>query len=51
MGFGKTLTMISLIATDVDAEKNTNTHIEDVESDTGKQDVPTTLVIIPPPSM
>ncbi|KAI8626352.1 hypothetical protein F5Y19DRAFT_447177 [Xylariaceae sp. FL1651] len=47
MGFGKTLTMIALVATDIEAGKMADTCIEDLE--TSKPDIPVTLVIIPPP--
>lgn len=49
MGLGKTLTMIALIATDMDVEKELDSRLEDIETD--KEDTTATLVIIPPPSM
>ena len=49
MGLGKTLTMIALVAADMDAEKEMAAYIEDVEAD--QQDIAATLVIIPPPSL
>ncbi|OPB38875.1 alpha-1,6-mannosyltransferase subunit [Trichoderma guizhouense] len=47
MGLGKTLTMISLAATDLDSDMNNGVHmdIDDEQDNT----VPTTLVIVPPP--
>jgi hypothetical protein len=48
MGLGKTLTMIALVATDIDADKTIVTDVE--ETDTDLRDVAATLVIIPPPS-
>lgn len=48
MGLGKTLTMIALVAADIDAEKDMATYIEHGEAD--RQDIAATLVIIPPPS-
>ncbi|KAF0315663.1 WD domain-containing protein [Colletotrichum asianum] len=47
MGLGKTLTMISLVATDMDSEKELSIHNENDPAE--KQDVSATLVIIPPP--
>ena len=47
MGLGKTLTMIALVATDLNATKENITHAENEEG--GKRDVSATLVIIPPP--
>ncbi|KAJ3569743.1 hypothetical protein NPX13_g5978 [Xylaria arbuscula] len=47
MGFGKTLTMISLVATDGEAEETADVYIEESESD--KPEIAATLVIIPPP--
>ncbi|KAJ2988129.1 hypothetical protein NUW58_g4138 [Xylaria curta] len=47
MGFGKTLTMISLVATDKDAGEMTDICMEG--SETRKPDIAATLVIIPPP--
>ncbi|KAL6819861.1 SNF2 family N-terminal domain-containing protein [Trichoderma camerunense] len=47
MGLGKTLTMISLAATDLDSDMNNSVHMDiDDEQD---NIVPTTLVIVPPP--
>lgn len=46
MGLGKTLTMISLIATDLESGRDLNMHEDDAP--TSKQDVGATLVIIPP---
>jgi hypothetical protein len=48
MGLGKTLTMIALVATDIDTEKTEVTAPEEVDTDS--KDVAATLVIIPPPS-
>ncbi|KAI1074222.1 SNF2 family N-terminal domain-containing protein [Whalleya microplaca] len=47
MGLGKTLTMIALVATDLEATEPLTADMED--SETGKQDITATLVIIPPP--
>jgi len=47
MGLGKTLTMITLAATDLDSDKDTRMHM-DMDED-GKPHVSATLVIIPPP--
>jgi len=47
MGLGKTLTMISLVATDLNATGEKITHVDNEES--GRRDVSATLVIIPPP--
>jgi SNF2 family DNA or RNA helicase len=47
MGFGKTLAMIALIATDAEAVRMTDICMEDSEA--GKPDITATLVIIPPP--
>ncbi|KAI1131059.1 SNF2 family N-terminal domain-containing protein [Nemania abortiva] len=47
MGFGKTLTMIALVATDIEADKKADVCMEDLQSD--KPDTTATLVIIPPP--
>ncbi|KAI1388866.1 SNF2 family N-terminal domain-containing protein [Hypoxylon trugodes] len=47
MGLGKTLTMISLVATDIDSKEDIGIYQEDTE--TGKQGVAATLVVIPPP--
>lgn len=47
MGLGKTLTMISLVATDLNATRGKIIHVENEESD--RRDVSATLVIIPPP--
>lgn len=49
MGLGKTLTMISLVATDMNSEKEVGIHNENAPAK--KQDVSATLVIIPPQSM
>lgn len=49
MGLGKTLTMIALIATDLDGSMSTE---GDMQIDKWqKHDTPATLVIIPPPRM
>jgi hypothetical protein len=47
MGFGKTLTMISLIASDKEAGEMADIYMDD--SDTRKPDIAATLVVIPPP--
>ncbi|GAW27260.1 putative SWI SNF-related matrix-associated actin-dependent regulator of chromatin subfamily A member 3-like 3 [Rosellinia necatrix] len=47
MGFGKTLTMISLVATDKEAEEMADICMDD--SETHKPDIAATLVVIPPP--
>ncbi|KAJ8128622.1 hypothetical protein O1611_g5012 [Lasiodiplodia mahajangana] len=47
MGFGKTLTMISLVATDIEATEMADICIDDAE--TRKPETAATLVIIPPP--
>ncbi|KAK5627398.1 hypothetical protein RRF57_003113 [Xylaria bambusicola] len=47
MGFGKTLTMISLVAMDKEREELSNVNIDETEAH--KPDVTATLVIIPPP--
>lgn len=48
MGLGKTLTMISLIAMDMEVERDLHPFGEELQ--TVKQHVRATLVIIPPPS-
>jgi SWI/SNF-related matrix-associated actin-dependent regulator of chromatin subfamily A3 len=47
MGLGKTLTMIALVAMDVEAEKDEDTDLDDMDREC--RDVEATLVIIPPP--
>lgn len=47
MGFGKTLTMISLVAMDKEREELSDVNMDETEAH--KPDVTATLVIIPPP--
>jgi len=49
MGLGKTLTMIALVATDLNAAKEKFTQIDVEEVD--KRNVSATLVVIPPPRL